>query len=122
MLRTDTVQALLTEHPRLHQLGYGKPPGQQSSEAAPAELLTPRARVRIHAALIWIEANLEPTRRDKGRVLSTYHWKHRMQRATGVYVSNGEFTAAALLSTISVDTRYYNPLLFAAAAPQGSRA
>lgn len=32
-----------------------------------------------------------------------------MQKATGMYVSNGEFTAAALLSHISVDTQNYNP-------------
>lgn len=122
MIRTNRIQALLTQHPDLHRLGYGKPPGkQQISDAARSELLTPPARVRIHAALTWIETNLVPAGKDRARAHSTYHWKHCMQRQTGVYVSNGEFAAAALLSRLSVDTHYYNPLLLAAHVPRGSQ-
>ncbi|VXC38696.1 hypothetical protein ARTHRO9AX_30205 [Arthrobacter sp. 9AX] len=121
MIDVRKVQALLNEHPHLHRLGYGNPPGKQISDAARAELLTPPARVRIHAALHWIEANLAPATRYQSRPRSAYSWKHEMQRQTGLYVTVGEFAAAALLSHISVDTNFYNPLLHAVHVPAGSQ-
>lgn len=128
MIRTTRLEALLNEHPQLHRFGYGNPPsalplppGKQISEATRADLLTPPARARIHAALTWIEANLASATRYQTRARSSYYWKHRLQEATGQYVSNGEFAAAALLSHISVDTRYYNPILHAVYVPAGSQ-
>lgn len=67
MIRTTRIQALLDQYQGPHRFGYGNPSGQTISEAARAELLTPPARARIHAALTWIEANLEPAIRYQTR-------------------------------------------------------
>lgn len=108
-----TVEALLREHPRLHLYGYGPHPVTKIEPGAYTELVSPGSRVRIAAALSWIEANLVPAARNSKRARSTYALKHCLERDVRLYVTNGEFICAALLSHVSIDTRYFNPLVFA---------
>jgi hypothetical protein len=117
MIEVRRVRALLLEHPRLHLWGMGTTRGITIEPAAYAELLTPSSRVRMAAALSWIETNLVPAPRNSKQARSTYVLKHRMERDTRLYVTNGEFISAALLSHISVDTSYFNPLLHAVLKP-----
>jgi hypothetical protein len=112
-----TVEALLREHPRLHIFGYGPHPAIEIEPGAYTELVSPGSRVRIAAARSWLESRLVPAPRNSKRARSTYTLKHQMARETGQYIYSGEMAAAALLSHISVDTSYFNPLLYAVFNP-----
>lgn len=114
MVDMRVVAALLEEHPQLHVFGYGKHPRLTVEPAASLELLTPGSRIDIAASSAWIAARLVPApRRNRKQARSTYALKHWMQRETGLYVFNGAFISAVLLSHISADLSYFNPLVHA---------
>ncbi|MBT2406903.1 MULTISPECIES: hypothetical protein [unclassified Streptomyces] len=78
------IDALIAAHPQLSENGYGR------SAFAP----TPVCLDEVLAAHAWIA---EQTWLEAPGKSSSYHLKHVMEHATGTYVSNGAFIAAALL-------------------------
>ncbi|MFJ3961391.1 hypothetical protein [Streptomyces sp. NPDC090036] len=78
------ISALTAAHPQLSENGYGP------STFAP----TPVRLDEVQAAYAWIA---EQTWLKAPGKSSSYGLKHVMEDATGTYVSNGAFIAAALL-------------------------
>jgi hypothetical protein len=78
------IDALTVAHPQLSENGYGP------SAFAP----TPFRLDEVQAAYAWIA---EQTWLEAPGESSSYGLKHVMEDATGTYVSNGAFIAAALL-------------------------
>lgn len=116
---TAKVAGLLEEHPELHCWGHGRTRGSRIDvDAARAQLLHPANITRIGLTRCWIAYNLTPAKRDSRHNQSSYVWKHVMQRETELYVPNGVFITAALMSTISVDLDRFNAMLYAKRAPR----
>ncbi|MFE2329743.1 hypothetical protein ACFXD5_38585 [Streptomyces sp. NPDC059385] len=78
------IDALTAVHPQLSEHGYG--PSAFASTPVPLD--------EVQAAYAWIA---EQTWLKAAGKSSSYHFKHVMEDATGTYVTNGAFIAAALL-------------------------
>jgi hypothetical protein len=90
----------MQEHPLLSSFGIGvyaprrKTPEQRRTElAAGREDLAAREAMVLETAA-WLRENITPI---KTPTVGSYGMKHVMERATGRYVTNGEFIAAALI-------------------------
>lgn len=96
-----TFKQVLTEHPRLNAFGYGQYRGFITQlEAADYErrqrLKLEQSARRVIEIAEWVAANLRSQRKVNTHHTS-YGLKHVVERATGQYVANGEFIAAALM-------------------------
>lgn len=62
---------------------------------------------RLHAAVAWL-SECEPAPVGR-RSLTSYAWKHRMEKDNGVYVTNGSFILAALILGVKVKPNGTSP-------------
>ncbi len=110
----ESLDVLLQAHPLLSDHGHpGKSRLNRTWEARQAAFLRDREILRASAdrvqpAADWL-ATLEPTKRADTRSPGSYWLKHVMERATGTYVTNGAFIAAALLLDIPVHVFHDGP-------------
>ncbi|MFE5549461.1 hypothetical protein ACFQ71_37400 [Streptomyces sp. NPDC056534] len=102
------LDQLMSDHPTLTSEGYGRStlvPADKEPElrAGLASDLT-----SVQEAAAWI-AELGWTSAVSDDSPSSYHLKHVMEDATGQYVTNGAFIAAALLAGVPVKLNGLNP-------------
>ncbi|MFE5589511.1 hypothetical protein [Streptomyces sp. NPDC056549] len=102
------LDQLMSDHPKLTSEGYGHStlvPADKEPElrAGLASDLT-----SIQEAADWI-GELGWTSAVSDDSPSSYHLKHVMEEATGRYVTNGAFIAAALLAGAPVKLNGLNP-------------
>lgn len=96
-----TLAEVMQQHPQLNSFGIGafnplrKTAEQRRTEIAAdcEELAGSEAMVMETAA--WLRENITPI---KTPTVGSYSMKHVMERATGRYVTNGAFIAAALIA------------------------
>src|SRR5690606_29548322 len=90
---------VMQQHPRLNSFGIGVfNPLRKTAEQRRAELAIGREElaggvVMVMETAAWLRENITSI---KTPTVSSYTVKHVMQRATGRYVTNGVFIAAAL--------------------------
>ncbi len=112
------VQAVLNAHPALTVNGYGTPNITRIRIKDPAQIVAEHERDRrrltgdralfeIQAAADWLGTRQPRKTATDGP--SSYGLKHVMERATGTYVTNGAFIAAALILGLPVDLDGLNP-------------
>jgi hypothetical protein len=95
------VTEVMQQHPRLNSFGIGvfnplsKTAAQRRAELAANREKLAAAVVMVMGTAEWLRENITPIRTPN---FSSYTVKHVMQRVTGVYVTNGEFIAAALIA------------------------
>lgn len=106
MTRNEQVQAILKQHPLLHDGGYGRLCGKELVIGRSA-LLTPAAIQTIDNICCWLSLNISPQCSINGRH-SSYGLKHVFEGATGEYCSNGQFIVAALIVGYAADCSHYN--------------
>lgn len=100
-LPPQTVAEVMQQHPRLGSFGIGVfAPMRKTAEQRRVELTADREELAGSEAIVqttaaWLRENITPI---KTPTVSSYSVKHVMQRATGIYVTNGEFIAAALIA------------------------
>lgn len=99
-ITSPTLAEVMQEHPFLNDFGIGvfdsrrKTPEQRRDElAAGREVLAGREDIVLETAA-WLRENVATI---KTPTVDSYGMKHVMERATGVYTTNGEFIAAALI-------------------------
>jgi hypothetical protein len=92
----------MEQHPLLSDYGIGvyDPFRKRTTEQRQAELVRDRASLikseaRIQEVTAWLYEHVKPIKTTK---ISSYGMKHVVERITGVYISNGEFIAAALIA------------------------
>jgi hypothetical protein len=91
----------LRQHPLLNSFGIGVFEGRRMTiEQRQAELAVGRERLAnaeatVLETAVWLRENIRPIKRP---TVGSYGMKHVMERATGKYVTNGEFIAAALIA------------------------
>ncbi len=92
---------VMQEHPRLNSFGIGVfDPLRKTAEQRRTDLAAGREELAGGVAMVmetaeWLRENVTPI---KTPAASSYSVKHVMERATGRYVTNGEFIAAALVA------------------------
>lgn len=92
---------VMREHPRLTDFGIGVfEPWRKTAEQRQAELADGRDQlaaslVKVMETVVWLNENITPI---KTPTADSYGVKHVMERATGRYVTNGVFIAAALIA------------------------
>ncbi|WP_405536006.1 hypothetical protein OG787_20840 [Streptomyces sp. NBC_00075] len=92
---------VMQQHPRLNSFGIGVfNPLRKTAEQPRTELAARREElaggvVMVMETVEWLRENITPI---KTPTVSSYTVKHVMQRATGRYVTNGVFIAAALVA------------------------
>ncbi|MCX5124147.1 hypothetical protein [Streptomyces sp. NBC_00347] len=96
-----TLAEVMQQHPLLNSFGIGVfDPPRKTAEQRQAELAAARAELagaeaRVMETVAWLRENIAPI---KTPTAGSYSVKHVMERATGRYVMNGEFIAAALIA------------------------
>lgn len=109
---TESIQAILVNHPKLHDGGYGIPKKMGYTEndfsILRSHLLTAESLEAIGRMVAWIETNMEPRDRDNP-LHSSYGLKHIAERDGAGYASNGEFIVAALICGYRLGNEFYNP-------------
>ncbi|WP_331757093.1 hypothetical protein OG582_39800 (plasmid) [Streptomyces anulatus] len=83
------IDTLTANHPQLNENGYGS-----SNLSLSTRSMTPVRLDEVQAAYAWIA---EQTWLYAPGKITSYSLKHVMENATGAYVTNGAFIAAALL-------------------------
>lgn len=78
----DVVATVQGKHPTLTQFGFGGS-GNIRPEA-------------VQQCVMWLLKHDALDRRKTINKVSSYSWKHTVERACGVYIANGEFICAAL--------------------------
>ena len=101
---TPTLTDVMQLHPLLGEFGIGvwdlrvprgaTPEQRRATLAADREELAGREDTVAETAA-WLRENITPI---KTPGVNSYGMKHVMERATGRYVTNGEFIAAALIA------------------------
>ncbi|MDW4905140.1 hypothetical protein RB628_07210 [Streptomyces sp. ADMS] len=92
---------VMQQHPRLTSFGIGVfDPLRKTAEQRRTDLAVGREELAGGVAMVmetaeWLRENVTPI---KIPAASSYSVKHVMERATGRYVTNGEFIAAALVA------------------------
>jgi hypothetical protein len=92
---------VMQQHPRLNSFGIGVfDPLRKTAEQRRTELAAGREELAGGMTMVmetaaWLRENITPI---KTPTVSSYTVKHVMERATGRYVTNGEFIAAALVA------------------------
>jgi hypothetical protein len=78
----DVVAAVQSKYPKLTQFGFGG-----SGDIRPEA---------VQHCVVWLLKHDALDRRKTISRISSYSWKHVVERACGVYIANGEFICAAL--------------------------
>ncbi|WP_329254890.1 hypothetical protein OG223_29230 [Streptomyces sp. NBC_01478] len=92
---------VMQQHPWLNSFGIGVfDPLRKTAEQRRTDLAAGREELAGSGATVmetaaWLRENITPI---KTPTASSYSVKHVMERATGRYVTNGEFIAAALVA------------------------
>ena len=109
MTRLEQIQAILHQHPLLHDGGYGEIRRRcaRPRTAERAALLTPASVATIDNTVYWLALNIEPIRTINRRH-SSYGLKHIFEADMGEYCSNGQFIVAALICGYGADLSHYN--------------
>lgn len=112
----EAVRLILQAHPLLHYEGYGLPErslGTRTGRTAELERLRGRLvqvpLTRIRTAARWIDPL--PRLRYARHGPTAARLKRIMQRHTGLYVTTGEFLAAALLVGVGVQPHRDGPIV-----------
>lgn len=112
-----SVRHVLSHYALLHEGGHGRSHSMRGLTGAEfwkemaakrAAMMTPEAIERIQGAKNWIRSNLRHGQHTNRRRTS-YGIKHVMEADNGLYVTNGEFIVAMLLSGFNMDSVNYNP-------------
>jgi hypothetical protein len=96
-----TLAEVMEQHPLLCSFGIDVfAPRRKTPEQRRAALVTERENLAGREAVVretaaWLREHITPI---KTPTVSSYGMKHVMQQATGTYVTNGEFIAAALIA------------------------
>ncbi|RSN48287.1 hypothetical protein [Actinomadura sp. WAC 06369] len=96
-----TLAEVMQQHPQLNYFGIGVfEPLRKTAEQRRTELAAGREELAGSEAVVmetaaWLRENITPI---KTPTVGSYGMKHVMEHATGVYVTNGEFIAAALIA------------------------
>jgi hypothetical protein len=100
----------MQQHPLLTPYGIGVfEPRRFTRSEREVELAANRDQLAGREAVVmetvaWLHENITPIKTPN---FSSYSVKHVMERTTGLYVTNGEFIAAALIADYTF--RYYQP-------------
>jgi hypothetical protein len=84
----DQIQKVLADNPGLSAAGFDVGDPSYTFEADEYEM--------IRRCCDWIEKNVTPTHNIR-TTISSYGFKHIVERETGAYVINGAFIVAAIL-------------------------
>ena len=99
------LQAIMEQHPALHNGGYGGKPSVNTQENRDALAGSVEAFARVRD---WVAANLQPIK-GTNRRRSSYGMKHIAESEIG-YITNGVFIAAMLANGYRMDPNPgYNP-------------
>ena len=96
-----SLSEVLEEFPKLTLYGYGAP-RDQPFEPWRKELVE-ADETRVRACALWLLEHIEPTRTINKRLPTSYGLKHRYEDATGAYIENGLFIAAAICAGFDFD-------------------
>lgn len=94
------MDEVMREHPRLSSFGIGvfqpwlKTAGQRRAELAVGRDELAASVVKVMETAVWLRDSITPIRTPTA---GSYGVKHAMEQATGRYVTNGVFIAAALI-------------------------
>ncbi|MFJ3902306.1 hypothetical protein [Streptomyces sp. NPDC090025] len=111
--QVNDLDAVMQRHPLLNDFGIGVfEPFRKTAEQRRAELDSDRESLlagvgKVWETVAWLSQNIAPI---KTPTVSSYGVKHVMERATGTYVTNGEFIAAALLADYTFTYHQHNVL------------
>ncbi|WP_088283656.1 hypothetical protein [Kineosporia sp. A_224] len=120
---TSALAEVMQEHPLLSNFGIGvfdahrKTTEQRRDELEEGRAILAGREAVIFDTVAWLRDNVTPI---KTPAVSSYGMKHVMERTIGVYTTNGEFIAAALIAGYSF--KYARPnVLFGMSARDVSR-
>ncbi|MGW6535406.1 hypothetical protein ACWGBV_03585 [Streptomyces sp. NPDC055051] len=104
------LDQLMSDHPTLTCEGYGRSTLAPAGNEAELRGDLGSDLTSVQEAATWI-AELGWTSAVSDDSPSSYHLKHVMEDATGRYVTNGAFIAAALLVGVPVKLNGLNPAI-----------
>ena len=117
-LMSPGLDEVMAQHPLLGTFGIGVfDRGRKTLEQRRAELAVNRETLtgnetKVLQTVAWLRENVTPIKKP---TFNSYWLKHVMERVAGVYVTNGEFIAAALIA--GYPHRYAQPnMLFGMSA------
>ena len=89
MITDDQIREVLKQHPNLSAAGFDGGDPRYTFEAGEYEM--------IRLCVNWITKNVTPTKTIRYGI-SSYGYKHIVEREVGQYIINGAFIVAALLT------------------------
>ncbi|ACZ83786.1 hypothetical protein [Streptosporangium roseum] len=101
MVARRQMAEMMQQHPLLNSFGIGvfdwrrKTIEQRQAELAAGRERLANAEATVLETAVWLRENIRPI---KAPTVGSYGMKHVMEHATGKYVANGEFIAAALIA------------------------
>ena len=89
MITDDQIRKVISDNPNLSAAGFDGGDPRYTFEFGEYEM--------IRRCVGWIEKNVTPTKTVRYGI-SSYGYKHVVERETGAYVINGAFIVAAILA------------------------